>query len=157
AAAIYLLSQREPLEAGWTSVGMAVAGAALAEWLKFGLTGRHLTAGEVLQDMLATGLPAASVSSLAILQAPANWPQALLLSGPTAAAVVLVYHVANACRLSVDGRHLDAITAALIVGTPYAVGGLLLVRSDALLQSTFGDLFVGRVLVVFAFNEIVAN
>src|SRR5262249_9079641 len=96
-------------------------------------------------------------SSLAILQAPADWPEILLLSGPTAAAVVLVYHVANAYRLSVTGRHLDATAAALIVGTPYAVGSLLLLRSDALLRSTFGHGLAGRVLVVFVFNEIVAN
>src|SRR5207244_3981431 len=81
---------------------------------------------------------------LAILQAPTNWSEALLLSGPTAAAVVLVYHIANAYRISVDGRHLDAVSGSLIVGTPYAVGGLLLLRSDGLLQSSFGSVFAGR-------------
>jgi cyclic beta-1,2-glucan synthetase len=156
-AAIYLMRQRSQLEAGWDSVGAAVAGAALGEWLKFGLAGRHLTGVEAFCDMLATGLPAASASSLAVLQTPVNWPEALLLSGPTAATVVLIYHMANACRISSNGRHLSAMSTALIVGTPYAVGGLLLLRSDALLQSTFGNVFAARVLVVFLFNEIVAN
>src|SRR5205814_69565 len=46
AVGIYLLGARGPLEVGWTALGVAAAGAALAEWLKFGLTGKHLTAGE---------------------------------------------------------------------------------------------------------------
>ncbi len=58
----------------------------------------------------------------------------------------------------------------MIVGTPYAVGWLLLLESDGLVRQ-IGDAitggsfaahpdaaaFVGRVVVVFSFNEIVAN
>src|SRR5207237_5928895 len=142
------------------------AGAALAEWLKFGLTGKHLTAGEAFRDVLASGLLAATASPLAILQAPATWSEVFLLSRTVAAAATLLYHVANACRLASSGRHLGAAGGALIVGTPYVVGGLLLLRSDGLLQTLGDDLtagalaaspvvltFVARVFVVFCFNE----
>src|SRR5262249_4243896 len=56
---IYLLGASGALEAGWTALGVAVAGAVLAEWWKFGLTGKHLTAGEVFRDMFVSGLLAA--------------------------------------------------------------------------------------------------
>jgi cyclic beta-1,2-glucan synthetase len=170
AVAVYLLGERGPLEVGWTSLGVALAGGLLAEWLKFGLTGRHLTPVEAFVSMLASGLPAASASPLAILAAPGGWSDVLLLSQTVAAAAVLFYFVANTVRLSAAGRHLGAVGGALIVGTPYVVGGLLLLRSEPLMQSlgaklTAGALashpdwlaFLGRALVVFAFNEAVAN
>ncbi len=94
-----------------------------------GLTGTHLTAAEVFQDTLATGLLAASSSPLAILQAPASWSEMLMLSQPVAAAVAVLYHAANACRLAATGRHLGPIAGALIVGTPYVVGGLTILES----------------------------
>ena len=66
--AVYWLGDRSRLEAGTMALGAALAGAAIAEWLKFGLTGRHLTPREILQDVLASGLLAACSSPLAILQ-----------------------------------------------------------------------------------------
>lgn len=170
AISIYVLGGSGRLEIGWTALGLAVAGAGLAEWWKYGLTGKHLQAGEVFQDMLVSGLLAASASSLPVLQAPATWSELLLLSRTVAAAAALLYHTANAYRLASSGRHLDAISAALIVGTPYLVGGLLLLASDGLLRVLVSDLtagalsawpallvFVGRVFVLFCFNEAVAN
>ncbi len=167
---IILIGDKGRLEAGWTALGIALAGAAIAEWWKFGLTGQHLTAREVFQDMAATGLPAASASSLAILQAPANWSELFMLSQAVAAATVLVYHAANACRLASTSRHVDAAGAALLVGTPYVIGGLTLLESGGLLQELGGVLTagaftawpavrecVGRVFVIFCFNEAVAN
>ena len=97
-----------PLEAGWGVLAIALAGAAIAEWWKFGLTGRHLTPREVFRDMAATGLPAASASTLAILQAPAAWSELLLLSQTIAATTVLIYHAANAYRLAATRQHLGA-------------------------------------------------
>ena len=170
AMAIDLLGEKGPLEAGWTALGIAIAGAAIAEWWKFGLTRRHLTAAEVFQDMLATGLLAASASPLAILQAPAAWSELFLLSQTVAAVGAIVYHAANAHRLASSGRHLGAAGAAILIGTPYVIGGLTLLESDGLLQALGGTLtagalasrpealaFVGRVVVIFCFNEAVAN
>jgi len=170
ALAIDLLGTNGQWGVGWAPLGVAVAGAAVAEWYKYGLTGRHLTAAEVFQDMLATGLPAASASTVAILQAPAAWVEVVLLSQTVAAAVALVYHAANAYRLASSGRHLGGAAAALFVGTPYVIGGLTLLESGGLLRALGGALaagalasrpelleFVGRVFVIFCFNEAVAN
>jgi cyclic beta-1,2-glucan synthetase len=168
--AIDLLGTYGELEVGWTPLGVAIAGAAVAEWWKYGLTGRHLSAGEVFQDMLASGLLAASASTLAILQPPATWVDVVLLSRPVAVAAALIYHAANAYRIASSNRHLGGAAAALIVGTPYVVGCLTLLESTSLLRSFGGVLaagllanrpevleFLGRVLVVFIFNEAVAN
>ncbi len=165
----YILGSRGLLEAGWTALGLAIAGAAVAEWWKIGLTGKHLTSLEAFQDVLASGLLATSASSLAILQVPTSWSQLSLLSQTVAAATLLVYHATNAYQLASSGRHLGAAAAALIVGTPYVVGGLVLLESGGLMQSlgtgfTLGRLeaqpavleFIGRVFVVFCFNEAVA-
>jgi hypothetical protein len=73
-------------------------------------------------------------------------------------------------RAASSGRHLGGIAGALIVGTPYAVGGLVLLESAGLMQ-TLGNalgagalsgrpeaaVFLGRVAVLFAFNEVAAN
>jgi len=170
AVAVNVLGARGPMEAGWACVGVAVAGAGVAWWLKLGLTGRHLTAFEVFCDVTATGLLAASTSALAILQAPASWSEVLLLSQFAAAAFVVLYHAANAYRLGSTGRHLGAAGGVLIVGTPYVVGGLVLLASPDLLRGLGGAfagwalaarpdalVFVGRVLVIFGFNEVVAD
>src|SRR5262249_42326595 len=93
----------------------------------------------------------------AVLQAPAAWSDVLLLSRTTAAAAALIYHVANACRLSAAGRHLGALGGALIIGTPYVVGSLLFVGSGVLTAWRAALVFVARVFVVFGFNEVVAN
>jgi cyclic beta-1,2-glucan synthetase len=168
--AIDLVGAKGPLEAGWTALGIAIAGAAVAEWWKYGLTRRHLTAAEVFQDMLATGLLAASASTLVILQAPAAWSELFLLSQTVAAAAALVYHAANAIRLASSGRHLGAGGAVVLIGTPFVIGGLTLLESGGLLQALGGALaagtlmsrplaleFLGRVFVIFCFNEAVAN
>ncbi len=169
AIGVYVLGEREPLQAGWSALGVAVAGALVSAWWTRGLTGRHLTSLEVVQDVAATGLLAVSSSRLVILQVPAAWPEVLLLSQTIAAAAVVLYHTANAVRLVSTGRHLGAVAGTLIVGTPFFVGSLTLLESSALLQqlgslATAGALsawptaieVVGRVVVVFGFNVVVA-
>src|SRR5262249_19099421 len=159
---------RGPFEVGWTALGVAVAGAALAEWWKYGLTGRHLTAAELFQDMVVTGGLAASSRSMAILPAPAARAEVVLPEPGGGPGFPAVYHAANALRLAESGKHLGPAVAALIVGTPYAVGGLTLLESAGLLQSLGGYLaaetlggwpaareFLGRVFVIFCFNEAV--
>jgi cyclic beta-1,2-glucan synthetase len=166
---IYLLGASSILETGWTALGVAVAGGLLAEWWKFGLAGKHLTAGELFRNMLVSGLLAASASPLPVLQAP-SWTDCLFLSRTAAAIAALVYHAANAVRLASSGKHLNSIGSTLIVATPYLVSGLLLLASDRLPQTLGQDItlsgltawpvalaFLGRVLLLFCFNEAVAN
>jgi cyclic beta-1,2-glucan synthetase len=170
AIAVYQVGARGPLEAGWAALGLAAAGAAVAQWWKRGLTGRHLTPSEVFQDLVATGLLAASASPLAILQVPSARPEALLLSQTVAAAAVLIYHAAGAVRLSSASRHLGSVPAALIVGTPFVVGALVLLESGGLMQtlgvvagmgsralSPRGQEVAGRIALLFGFNVVVAN
>lgn len=167
---IYSLGSTSGLAAGGFALGAAVLGAVAADWLKFGLTGKHLTSAEVFQDMFVSGLLAASASSMQLLQAPTTWSELLLLSSPVAAAIALVYHVVNAYRLAASGRHLSPIAGAMILATPYVVGSLLLLESTHLVEGlgmslTAGALaaspamlaVLGRVLVVFGFNELAAN
>src|SRR5262249_38775635 len=40
---IYHLGAKGRLDVGWTALGIAVAGAVIAEWWKYGLTRKHLT------------------------------------------------------------------------------------------------------------------
>jgi cyclic beta-1,2-glucan synthetase len=119
--------------------------------------------------MAATGLLAASASSLSILQAPAAWSELLMLSGTAAATTVLLYHLINAGMLVGRGKHLSAVSALLIVGAPFVVGGLTLLASPelprvigravggalasqpALLES------IGQAVVLFCFNVLVTN
>jgi cyclic beta-1,2-glucan synthetase len=166
---VYFEGAKGRLEVGWAALGVAVGGAAVAEWWKYGLTGRHLTAPEVFQDMFASGLLATSSSPMAILQAPATWSEPLLLSQPVAVVAALVYHAANAYRLAAARRHLGAVGAALILGSPYVLGGLTILESSGLLQALGSGLsaglvadrpavleFAARTFLVFCFNELVA-
>jgi cyclic beta-1,2-glucan synthetase len=164
------LAKSDGLEIGWAPLGVAVAGAAIAEWWKYGLTGRHLTASETFQDMLASGLLPASASALPILQAPSSWTDVVRLSQVVAAAAALIYHAANAYRLAATGRHLGVAAAGLLVASPYVIGSLTLLQSSGLLERLGATLFgwtvalrpealefVGKLVVIFGFNEAVAN
>lgn len=154
----------------WVAVVVAAAGAVLGQWMKYGLTGRHLTSSEIFQNTAASGLLAASASPLAILQAPGGWSDLLLLSSLVAAVAALLYHAANLYQLATSVKHLSPVAGALIVGTPYVFGSLVSLASTGLLESLGGGLTagllagwpaalkaLGAVFVVFAFNEAVAN
>jgi cyclic beta-1,2-glucan synthetase len=167
---VFVLGQKTQAEAGWGALQVAIAGLAVAECLKRGLTGKHLSLGEALQDLLVSGGLAATASTLPILQAPSSWLDLFRLSQPIATVGIVVYHGVNAYRLASAGRHLGPFGAALIFGTPYAVGSLLLLESGDLLRiAASGSLpagwaalaelseFAARVAVVFAFNLAVAN
>ncbi len=141
----------------------------LAEWSKYGLTGKHLTPREAAQDVFVSGLLAASGSSLLVLQSPAAWSDLFALSSTVAAVVFTLYHAINTYRLA-SGRHLSTTAAAMIVAPPYLLGALLLLEPTSVLQAWAGGLTtglpaagramiegLGRLLVVFAFNEAVVN
>jgi cyclic beta-1,2-glucan synthetase len=172
AIGIYMLGASEALNAGsiLNMLLVGAVGALIAECLKHQFTGKHLTAGEVFQNVLVTGLLAASASRLELLQAPTMWSNLLMINKLTATVAFLIYQIFNAHAFAASGKNLKSISTALIVGTPYAVGWLLLLENVNLLQTltysaTFGLLaawpavleFLGRLFVVFVFNELLAN
>ncbi len=149
---------------------VAALGVLIAGLLKFRFTGKFLTAGEVFQNALLTGLLAVSASKMELLQAPTGWGHLVMISSFTAAVTFLLYQLFNLNSLVSSGKHLKAVTGALIVGTPYLFGGLLLLENITLLQTlafciTGGLLAawpailegLGRLFVVFLFNEVLAN
>ena len=169
---IYAMGMLSPLDAGlgFNYIVVALLGAVIAEILKYGLTGRHLTPSEALQNTLVTGFLAVGSSRTAVLQAPSSWVQLLMFSNFVAALTAVIYHAANARSFALSGKHLRPITVVLIAGVPYLFNWLLLLESPSLLETlantvTFGIWMywsvilenIGRLLVIFGFNEAVAN
>ncbi|UCD55683.1 MAG: hypothetical protein JSV93_02540 [Candidatus Omnitrophota bacterium] len=172
ALSIYAMGKVNPLEAGFSLNFLAVGlmGAVIAELLKFAITGKHLIPFKVFQNILLVGLLAASSSPLGVLEAPSTWTQLLMINKIIATLAFLFYQLLNARSLASSGKHLRAVTGALIVGTPYLFNWLLLLQNVALLQSLASGItlsllaawpailvFMGRLLVVFGFNEAVTN
>ncbi|MDD5672422.1 MAG: hypothetical protein PHN49_12375, partial [Candidatus Omnitrophica bacterium] len=169
---IYSMGMANPLSNGFTMsfLGVGMIGALIAELLKLRLTGKHLTAFEVFQNVLLVGFLAASASREELLQAPANWVQLLMMNHLTASVAFLIYCVFNVYTLSSSGKHLSIVSGGMIVATPYVFDWLLIVENVNILQTMANTLTggllkswpvllenIGRVLVVFGFNEAVVN
>jgi cyclic beta-1,2-glucan synthetase len=149
---------------------VGLMGAVIAQLLKFIFIRQYLSPGEVLGNTMLTGLLAVSASGLGVLQTPSTWTQVLMLNKIIATVVFLVYQVSNARSFAFSCRHLKASNSALIIATPYLFGWLLLLQNQTLLQAlantmTAGILaawpgllkLLGRVFIVFGFNEAVTN
>jgi cyclic beta-1,2-glucan synthetase len=167
---VYFLGTMSPLDPNFCFLAAGLIGAVIAELLKLGITGKHLTPGEVFQNVLLVGFLAATSSRQKLLQAPATWAQVLMISNLLASLTFLIYQVSNVCSLILSGKHLRAVTGALIAGTPYLLGWLLLLENASLLQTLGGCIsagaldawpvilgIMGRLLIVFCFNEAVIN
>ncbi|MDP3730108.1 MAG: hypothetical protein Q8R14_01095 [Candidatus Omnitrophota bacterium] len=169
---IYSMGEINPIESGFSFffLAAALAGLLIAGLLKRGLTGKYLTAGEVLQNVLFTGLLAASSGTLDIFRVPSSWPQVLVLNNFVAALTFIIYQISNACSMAKSNRHLKPISGILVVGIPYLFNWLLLVGNANILQSTLNNITVqalsawpvfsetlGRLIVVFLFNEAMIN
>ncbi|MCM8761262.1 MAG: hypothetical protein NC933_03930, partial [Candidatus Omnitrophica bacterium] len=169
---IYILGLKSPLNSGinFGFVMVAFMGLFIAELAKFGLSGRHITPSEAFESVLLSGLLAASSTNQAVLQAPASWMQALMFSNWVAAITFAAYHVANLRSIASSGRRLKSVSGSLIVAAPYIFNWLCVLESAALLQLlgnivTFHLLsclpivseVLGRIVVMFVFNEIVMN
>ena len=172
AISIYSMGKMSPLGTGLNLGFLAIGlmGAVIAELLKRGITGKHLTVPEAFQNIFLTGLLAASVSRIGVLVAPSTWTQVLMLNKVIATIAFLVYHISNIRSLSSSGKHLKAIPGILIIGTPYLLGWLLLLEDVTIVQTLINTItggilaawptiveLVGRLLVIFLFNEAVTN
>ena len=167
---VYGIGALDPLAAGWGAAWLALLGAAVGGWWTRIMAGRWPAAREAARHAAVAGLLASSSSGLALLQPPADWWQLLALSRAGAAATAAVYVLAHVVRLATAGRPLGAAGAALILGAPYVAGGLTLLEAPGLVGSlgrlaTLGALapesavagYLGRVLVVFLFNVLLAE
>lgn len=165
---VYACGERAVAGSSWLALAAAVAGVALAEWAKFGLTGRHLSLAEALQDGIATGLAAYSASSRVLLQPPAAWGDMVLFCATVSAIVIAIYHAINLHCLASSGRHLGRMGGAMIFLPPYLINVLLLLESSALTRTLGLDFmanlsepwptaieYFGRILAMFLFNEAV--
>ncbi len=169
---IYFIGAVRCLDVGLTFGFLVVGliGALIAELFKFILIRKHLTPIQVFGNVLATGLLVASSSGMGVLEAPSTWTQVLMLNKIIAVATFLVYQVSNARSFAFSAKHLKAATAALIVCAPYILSWLLLLQNVTILQALAGTItagllaawpavleFIGRVIVVFGFNEAITN
>ena len=169
---IYAMGIVSPIAAGFSFgfLGVALTGAVIAQVLKYGLTGRHLTPAELFQNILIAGFLAASSSRQEILQSPSSPVQLLMFANIVAAIFFILYHFFNARSLASSGKPLRLISASMIAAIPYLFNWLLLMGSPVILQAmgnilTLGISFywtiitenVGRLIVIFGFNEAVTN
>lgn len=169
---IYTFSMINPLETGLTFGFLAVAliGAAIAEVFKYNCTGSHLTSGEFFRDFIISGLFAASSSMIGLLQAPSSWVQMLMLAGILPTIAFIIYHGMNIKSLASSGKHSTVIAGALVLAVPYLLNWVLLLENVTILKMmgncvTLGLLgawpaigeAIGRVIVMFVFNEAVVN
>jgi cyclic beta-1,2-glucan synthetase len=149
---------------------IGLLGALITEIIKRSLTGRHLTPLEVFQDIVLTGILAAASSRQAVLQPPSSWVHILMFSNLIAAITLFIYHVSNLCSISSSGKHLKLVTGALITVTPYLFNWLLLLENVSIphmlgnivtinLLSAWPAIseIVGRLVIIFIFNEVVTN
>ncbi|MFA6601102.1 MAG: hypothetical protein WC352_06120 [Candidatus Omnitrophota bacterium] len=172
AVQIYWMGSRGMLDGGlgYDFLVIGLVGALIAGLFKWRYTGKHLTGGEIFQNVLIVGLLSVSSSRMELLQAPATWNQLLMINRLTAVTAFLVYQIFNAQALASSGRHLKAVPSALIVGTPYLFGWLLLLENVTMLQLLMNTVTGGilsawpavsetfsRILVAFVFNEAVIN
>ncbi len=155
ALTVYHLGTLSAFDAGFRFLAVGIAGAVIAGLLKRAITGDSLSPSEVFQNVFISGLLAVSSSDTTLLQAPSVWGDLLRVSNLTAALAFLIYHAVNAGTLSSSGKHLRAASGAIIAGTPYLFGWLLLLEKTPMLQN-FGGAFAGGLIVVFIFNEIFA-
>ncbi|MDD5427843.1 MAG: hypothetical protein PHI58_01220 [Candidatus Omnitrophica bacterium] len=169
---VYAMGIKGALDAGLgvNFVIVALLGAGIAQILKYGLTGKSLTGAETLRNVLVSGFLAAASSRMELLQPPSSWVQLLTFSNTVAALTFIIYHAANARSLASSGKQLRPISSILIAGVPYLFNWLLLVESPGLLH-TLGNALtlgiwkywsiitenVGRLIIIFGFNEAVAN
>lgn len=149
---------------------LALLGGVIGQLFKRGATGKNLTALEMFQNVLITGILAATSSNQVLLQTPASWAQVLMKSNLTAMVTFLIYQVINAVSLIKTRRHIKFMTGVLVAGIPYLFGWLLILQNPDLLQNMGSTLSIGlvshwpavsvqlgRLVVVFLFNEMLVN
>jgi cyclic beta-1,2-glucan synthetase len=145
----YAVGKMNPLNSGWICFYVAAAGALISLFLKLPLAGRPVFAGEALRSALFPGLLAAAASHEALWSAPDSLESFFQLSGFGAALFVLIYHVANLCRLTMRRKHLGPVGGGILTAAPFVFGLLLAMQSF--------HHFAVQALLIFAVGEAIAN
>ncbi len=156
--------------AGWGFLGPALAAVIAAGILKIILTGRLLTPGEVIRDLLFSGLLGASASQMLLWQAPQNISGLFHLSPIAATVFYLLYQYANTYWLMSSRKHLDPFMGTAITVIPFVLGLPLALPSDQLAvflgNTVSGGLLsassawhagIGRGLLLLLFNVILTQ
>jgi len=146
---VYSLGKSNPLDSGWFCFYVAAASVAASFLLKIALVGRPAFSGETLRSSLFPGLLAAAASKEILWQTPDSLAGFFQLSGFGAALFVLIYHIANICRLNMRQKHLGLIGGGIIVLAPFVFGLLLALQS-------FHN-FIIQAVLIFVAGEFVAN
>lgn len=146
---VYALGKMNPLDSGWLCFYVAAASVVISLLLKITLAGRPVFARETLRSALFPGLLAAAAGKEVLWQAPDSLAGFFQLSGFGAALFVLIYHVANVCRLNMRQKHLGLIGSAVITATPFVFGLLLAMQS-------FHHFLIHAVLI-FCVGEFIAQ
>ncbi len=149
---------------------VGLAGSLAAELLKLVQTKKHLTPIELFQDFTLSALIAASSFNQTLLQVPGTLWDILKISNLTASVVFVVYHAFNGFSFSWSGKHIRFVSGFLIASTPYLTGITLLLSSVPSVTAlgnavSFGLLnswpavqpILGRLAIVYLFNEVLAN
>ncbi len=146
---VYALGKMNPLDSGWFCFYVSAASVVISLLLKITLTGRPVFAGETLRSALFPGLLAAAAGKEVLWQAPDSLTGFFQLSGFGAALFVLIYHVANVCRLNLRRKHLGLIGGTVITAAPFIFGLLLALQSF--------QYFAVQVLLIFCVGEFIAQ
>jgi len=160
AICIYTFGSMNIPKCGIEILFLCLVGVGIAELLKFGFTGKHLSCSELFQNILFSGILATTSSLKPLLHAPISWQELLMISNVTATCVFLIYHISNAFSLANNGKHLRFISGLLIVGTPYLIGLLLLLSSPDFCQLFCKGIFIENIIrfsIIFCFNEAIVN
>lgn len=156
--------------AGILFAGVAALGVLATVFFRGAHTGRGPSAADVFWDTLLLGLTAVLSSAQALWQAPGGWSGVFLESRLASALTVAVYLGVTAMSYMNRREAPRRVTRVVIAGVPILFGLLFALESADLLRSTANLLtagavsswpwaseLLGRLLLVFVFNELVIN
>jgi cyclic beta-1,2-glucan synthetase len=132
-------------------IAVTIAGVAVGQLLKLAFVGGRLSRAEAFANALITGVLAASATDLPLLQIPTSLAAVFRLNLFTASVFIGVHFIANTWQLASRHRHLSGPASGIVLAVPFLFSSLLL------LNSQLGEGVIAGILIVFVFNEAVAQ
>ena len=156
--------------AGFLFAGVAALGVLSTVFFRGAHTGRGPAAGDVFWDTLLLGLTAVLSSAQTLWQAPGGWAGVFMESRLASALTVAVYLGATGLSYARRREAPRLVTRGVIAGVPTLFGLLFALENADLLRATANLLtagavsswpwaseLLGRLLLVFVFNELAIN